>query len=156
MIQKKQSAGILLYRINKKVFEILLVHPGGPYWKNKDAGSWTIPKGEFSDDEDPLEAAKREFREELGSGLKGEFIKLLPVKQKGGKMVYAWAAKGDLDPEKMKSNLFEMEWPPKSGKMQKFPEIDKAGWFEPEEAIKKINEAQIPLIEELIELLNDS
>jgi len=151
---QKQSAGILLYRIKNKVLEVLLVHPGGPYWKNKDAGSWTIPKGEFTDQDDPLEEAKREFREELGFKFEGSVIKLSPIKQKGGKMVYAWASEGDIDPLKIKSNMFEIEWPPKSGKNQKFPEVDKAEWFEVKEAMQKINQAQVPFIDELIKKIN--
>lgn len=154
LIMQKQSAGILLYRIKNKVLEVLLVHPGGPYWKNKDAGTWTIPKGEFTDQDDPLTEAKREFREELGFNFEGEVIKLLPIKQKGGKMVYAWASEGDINPRKIKSNLFEIEWPPGSGKNQMFPEVDKAGWFGIKEAKEKINKAQVPFIDELMKILS--
>lgn len=154
-MQKKQSAGILLYRLKKEVPEFLLVHPGGPYWKNKDSGSWTIPKGEFSDQDDPLEEAKREFREELGFNFEGAVIKLSPIIQKGGKVVYAWASEGDIDPQKIKSNLFEIEWPPRSGKNQMFPEVDKAGWFGVKEAKEKINKAQVPFIDELMKMLGE-
>ena len=145
----KQSAGILLYRIKSNDLEVFLVHPGGPFWAKKDEGAWSIPKGEFEDEEDPLAAAKREFEEETGLKISGEFIELHPVKQKSGKMVYAWAVEGDVDPLKIKSNEFEIEWPPKSGKMKSFPEIDKAAWFNLTEAKKKIITAQTGLIKEL-------
>ena len=145
----KQSAGILLYRIKSNDLEVFLVHPGGPFWAKKDEGAWSIPKGEFEDEEDPLAAAKREFEEETGLKISGEFIQLDPVKQKSGKMVYAWAVEGDLDPLKIKSNEFEIEWPPKSGKMKSFPEIDKAAWFNLTEAKKKIITGQTGLIKEL-------
>ena len=145
----KQSAGILLYRIRNKTLELFLVHPGGPFFANKDHGAWSIPKGEFENDEEPLAAAKREFKEETGMELSGEFIQLAFIKQKSGKMVYAWAVEGDIDPEKIKSNNFEIEWPPKSGKMKTFPEIDKAAWFNLNEAIVKINSGQLALIKEL-------
>src|ERR1051325_6386208 len=115
----KKSAGILLYRLKNDLLEVFLVHPGGPVWKNKDNGAWTIPKGEFTD-EDPLDAAKREFREETGFDPPEKFIELTSIKQKSGKIVFAWAGKGNVDAEKTKSNLFEMEWPPHSGKKQKF------------------------------------
>ena len=145
----KKSAGILLYRY-KDELEIFLVHPGGPYWINKDLNAWSIPKGEFGDDEDALAAAKREFKEETGNNVSGKFIELKPVKQKSGKMVYAWAVKGDIDISAIKSNEFEIEWPPRSGKMKSFPEIDKAEWFNLNDAKNKIIKAQWQLIEELI------
>lgn len=145
----KKSAGILLYRIENKTPEVFLVHPGGPFWAKKDDGAWSIPKGEFEGDEEPLTAAKREFEEETGKKISGEFIELTPVKQKSGKIVYAWAIEGNLDPAKIRSNDFEIEWPPKSGKMKTFPEIDKAGWFDLSEAKKKILESQSPLIDAL-------
>lgn len=145
-----QSAGILLYRKTGNSLQVFLVHPGGPFFKNKDLGAWSIPKGEFLDDEDPLMAAKREFEEETGQVINGDFIELKPVRLKSGKTVYAWAVEGDIDHETIASNLFEMEWPPKSGKKQSFPEIDRAGWFEVEEAKLKINVAQAGFIEELI------
>ena len=146
----KQSAGILLYRFMNKQMEIFLVHPGGPFFRNKDDGIWSIPKGEFLDDEDALVAAKREFLEETGQPIDGEFIQLEPITQKGGKKVFAWAIEGDIDHETITSNTFEMEWPPRSGKKQSFPEIDKAAWFEVETAKVKINMAQIGLIEDLL------
>src|SRR5687767_5569992 len=145
----KKSAGILLYKVEDDLLKIFLVHPGGPFWAKKDNGAWTIPKGEFDDNEDPLNAAKREFEEETGTKLSGKFIALNPVKQKSGKTVYAWALEGDIDPAKIKSNEFEIEWPPGSGKMKSFPEIDKAAWFEANEATKKIIEAQSSLIHQL-------
>ena len=145
----KKSAGILLYRTMNKKLEVFLVHPGGPFWAKKDIGAWSIPKGEFDDDEEPLAAAKREFKEETGVEISGEFIQLASIKQKSGKIVYAWAVEGDIDPAKIKSNTFEIEWPPRSGKLQTFPEIDKAEWFNYIEAQKKIVLAQSPLIEEL-------
>ena len=145
----KKSAGILLYRFQNTVLEFFLVHPGGPFWTKKDEGAWTIPKGEFEDNEDPLDAAKREFEEETGVKISGKFIELKPVKQKSGKLVYAWAVEGDIDSSKIKSNEFEMEWPPKSGKMKSFPEIDRAAWFNLKDAEQKINAGQFSLIKEL-------
>ena len=130
---------------------MLLVHPGGPFWQKKDDGAWTIPKGEFDDDEDPLKAAQREFEEETGSAPPdGEFLPLKPIKQTSGKAVYAWAINGDFDPTKLRSNMFPMEWPPNSGKLQQFPEIDRAAWLTPEIAKRKILKGQVPLIDELL------
>ena len=149
----KQSAGILLYRNINSQLQVFLVHPGGPFFKNKDAGAWSIPKGEFEDDEDPQLAAKREFLEETGQSVDGDFIKLSPIKLKSGKTVYAWAVEGDIDHSTIVSNLFEIEWPPRSGKMASFPEVDRAAWFDVAEAMLKVNEAQVRLIEELVELL---
>ncbi|MDB5010658.1 MAG: hypothetical protein JWR67_2460 [Mucilaginibacter sp.] len=149
----KQSAGILLYRNKDNRFQIFLVHPGGPFFKNKDEGTWSIPKGEFLDDEDPLDAAKREFLEETGQAINGNFTNLAPVQLKSGKIIHAWAVEGDIDHETITSNLFEMEWPPKSGKMSAFPEVDRAAWFEPEIAKVKVNPAQTKLIEELEKLV---
>jgi predicted NUDIX family NTP pyrophosphohydrolase len=146
----KKSAGILIYRFIDKQLQVLLAHPGGPLWKNKDTGAWTIPKGEFTEDEDPLEAANREFTEETGIALYGEFTELRPVKQKSGKLVYAWALKFEIDASAVQSNVFEMEWPPKSGKLEHFPEIDKAAWFSIEEAKGKIIFAQTSFIDELV------
>ena len=149
----KQSAGILLYRKSKSELQVFLVHPGGPFFKNKDSGAWSIPKGEFLDDEDALTAAKREFEEETGQAIDGSFVKLEPVRLKSGKIVHAWAVEGDIDHETIYSNSFEMEWPPKSGKNQSFPEIDRAGWFSADEARLKINPAQAKLIDNLIEVI---
>ena len=145
----KRSAGILLYRFQEGQLQVFLVHPGGPFFRNKDSGSWSIPKGEFMAGEDPLDAAKREFLEETGQKIDGDFIPLAPILQKGGKTVYAWALEGDINHETIVSNQFEMEWPPKSGKKQTFPEVDRAGWFNIEAAKIKINEAQIDLVNEL-------
>jgi predicted NUDIX family NTP pyrophosphohydrolase len=145
----KESAGILLYRRRQERLEFLLVHPGGPLWKNKDQGAWSIPKGEILPGEDPLAAAQREFEEELGVKPPGNFIALKPVKQKSGKVVRAWAVQGDWDPSGLKSNTFRLEWPPRSGKLQEFPEVDRAAFFDAVVARAKINPAQIPLLEEL-------
>lgn len=145
----KHSAGVLLYRKLNDVLQVFLVHPGGPFWKNKDDGAWSIPKGEYEDGEDPLEAARREFFEETGQHIDGDFIALNSIKLKSGKIVHAWAVAGDIDQDNIKSNLFEMEWPPKSGKTQAFPEIDRGEWFSVEEAKVKINAAQAGLVEEL-------
>lgn len=128
---------------------MLLVHPGGPFWRNKDKGAWTIPKGEFRAGEDPLAAARREFEEELGTEPVGPFIELTPLKQRGGKTVYAWAFEGDCDTATVHSNTFEMEWPPRSGRTQEFPEIDRAEFFSLDRARNKINPAQVSFLEEL-------
>ena len=152
---KKQSAGILLYRLKNHLLEVLLVHPGGPFWKNKDAGAWSIPKGEFTEEEDALAAAKRECLEELGLALDGQFAPLTPLKQKSGKIVYAWALQGDVDPAVIQSNTFEIEWPKHSGKLQTFPEVDKAGWFTKEAAKEKINPSQAAFINELAQILEN-
>ena len=152
----KQSAGLMLYRIASGGLgiEILLVHPGGPFWRKKDEGAWTIPKGEFDETEEALAAAKREFKEELGSTAPdGDYVTLGSIKQKGGKTVYAWAVRGDFDPSKLESNTFTCEWPPSSKRIQEFPEVDRAEWFTPEVAKRKILAAQGPLIEELLEVL---
>lgn len=147
----RTSAGIVLYRrINKKI-EIFLVHPGGPFWKAKDNGAWSIPKGEFTEDEDPLTVARREFNEETGQAVDGNFEQLTPVKQKGGKIVHAWAVEGDADSDNIVSNTFQQEWPFKSGKWITIPEVDKAAWFSAEEAKEKINPAQTAFIDELLE-----
>uniref|UniRef100_A0A914CMX2 Nudix hydrolase domain-containing protein n=1 Tax=Acrobeloides nanus TaxID=290746 RepID=A0A914CMX2_9BILA len=138
------------------MLQILLVHMGGPFWAKKDAGAWTIPKGEFNPDQDPLLTALREFEEETGTKLSTEgknLIQLTTIKQKGGKIVHSWAVEGNLDAANIKSNTFEMEWPPKSGKKQEFPEVDKAGWFGIEEAKKKMLASQIPIVEELVRKL---
>lgn len=149
----KTSAGILLYRFREKKLELFLVHPGGPFWKNKDAGAWSIPKGEFSEEEDPLTIAKKEFREETGHEIKGKMLPLEPIKQKGGKMVWAWAVEGNIDAGRIESNEFELEWPPRSGKKIKIPEVDKSGWFPVTEARVKINVAQQGFIDQLAIIL---
>jgi predicted NUDIX family NTP pyrophosphohydrolase len=146
----KHSAGVLLYRKLNNELQVFLVHPGGPFWKNKDEGAWSVPKGEYEESEDPLEAAKREFYEETGQYIDGRFTALAPVRLKSGKIIHAWAVEGDIDHNTIQSNLFEMEWPPKSGKTQAFAEVDRAGWFTVEEAKLKINAAQVGLVEELV------
>ncbi|MXV14923.1 NUDIX domain-containing protein [Hufsiella ginkgonis] len=153
---QKKSAGIVLYRFFSGIPEFLLVHPGGPFFAKKDAGVWSVPKGEFTDEEDPLTAAIREFEEELGLPLtrEGDFLELEPVTIKSGKRIFAWATRGDLDPAKVKSNTFPMEWPPKSGKIRQIEEVDKAAWCSLEEARIRLNPAQVPLIEELYALLS--
>jgi predicted NUDIX family NTP pyrophosphohydrolase len=150
----KQSAGLLMYRWREGRLEVFLVHPGGPFWAKKDSGAWSIPKGEFREDEDPLEAARREFAEETGFTAEGDFAPLAPITQAGGKVVHAWAVEGDCDPRKIKSNTFTMEWPPKSGQEQEFPEVDRAAWFDLDTARKKINKAQVGLLEELGKMLS--
>jgi len=149
----KTSAGILLYRIVENHLEVFLVHPGGPFWKNKDVGAWSIPKGLFEAEEDPLEAAQREFQEETGFNITGKFTALTPLKQPSGKLVYAWAAEGNVDAAATKSNMFSMEWPPRSGKEQSFPEVDKGGWFEIPVAYEKILTGQRGFLEELQKIL---
>ena len=149
-----KSAGLLLYRLTGSQLQVLLVHPGGPIWKNKDAGAWSLPKGEFSDDEDALQAAIRETNEEIGKEVSGDFIELSPVRMKSGKIVYAWAVEADFDPSTLKSNLFEMEWPPRSGRKQTFPEVDKAGWFTLDEAKQKLNVTQQQFLDQLADKLH--
>ncbi len=148
------SAGLLMYRFRDGLLQVFLVHPGGPLWAKKDEGAWSIPKGLVDPDEDPLAAARREFEEETGCKASGRFIPLTEVRLRSGKVIRAWAFEGDCDPEGIRSNLFEMEWPPRSGRRQRFPEVDRAGWFELEEARRKINPGQIGLLEELIRVLS--
>jgi predicted NUDIX family NTP pyrophosphohydrolase len=153
----KKSAGILLYRKKNNCLEIMLIHPGGPFWAKKDIGVWSIPKGEFNEDEEPLIAAKREFEEELGKKvLLKEFVELAPVKSKSRKTVYAFAAEEDFDTTNIKSNLCWVDWPPHSGKKIEVPEVDKAEWFDIETAKKKIIGYQLPLIEEISKLKSKS
>ena len=128
--------------------EVLLVHPGGPFWAKKDLGAWTIPKGEIAEGEDPLAAARREFEEETGLRLAGEAVALTPRRQAGGKLVHAWMVRGDLDPATVKSNTFTLEWPPRSGRRREFPEVDRAAWFPLDEARRRILESQVPLLDE--------
>ena len=145
----KTSAGLLLYRDAAGRLEVLLVHPGGPFWAKKDAGAWSIPKGEIGEGEDPLAAAKREFEEETGTRPTGEAIALTPRRQAGGKLVHAWAVRGDLDPAALKSTTFTLEWPPRSGRRQEFPEVDRAAWFTLDEARDKILKSQAPFLDDL-------
>ena len=149
----KESAGIVLYRYHDSTLEIFLVHPGGPFWKNKDSGAWSIPKGEFDKREDPLRAARREFHEETGCSVDGSFIALTPVRQAGGKIVHAWAVEGDCEAESIRSNSFTIEWPPRSGQRKDFSEVDRAGWFSLELAREKILKGQLMLLDELEQIL---
>jgi predicted NUDIX family NTP pyrophosphohydrolase len=151
-VAAQQSAGILAFRRRAAApLEVLLVHPGGPFWKNKDAQAWSIPKGGLAAHEEALTAARREFAEELGVQIGGDFLALAPVRQSGGKTVHAFAVEEDFDAAQAQSNTFSIEWPPKSGKMQEFPEIDRAEWFTLEVALQKINPGQAPLLRELAE-----
>jgi predicted NUDIX family NTP pyrophosphohydrolase len=151
---QKLSAGILLYRRREAGVEVLLVHPGGPFWAKKDDGSWSIPKGEYAAGDDPLSAAKREFEEETGAAMdavsRGDFLPLTPIKQAGGKIVTAWSVEGDFDPTLLRSNVFELEWPPKSGRKKESPEVDRAAWFSPDDARRKLLASQAPLLDELL------
>jgi len=147
----RRSAGILLYRDD----EVLLVHPGGPFWAKKDAGAWSIPKGEYEPGDDPRACALREFEEELGTALPAgtELAELGDVRQKSGKVITAYAAAGDLDADAITSNTFTVEWPPRSGRMQEFPEADRAGWFSSDEALAKVTKGQVPIVRRLLEML---
>lgn len=151
----KTSAGILLFKRDQTHLYYFLVHPGGPFWKHKDEGAWSIPKGEISPDEDPLERALIEFKEETGQSVEGEFTPLQPVKQKGGKTVYAWALEKDIETSGLCSNTVEIEWPPRSSTMIEIPEVDQWEWFMSEEAQKKINLAQAAFITELEKILKE-
>jgi predicted NUDIX family NTP pyrophosphohydrolase len=145
----KLSAGLLLFRRFTQL-ELFLVHPGGPFWARKDDGAWSLPKGEYSEDEDALQAAKREFQEETGISVDGDFLPLGELRQRGGKLITAWALEQDVDPTLVKSNLFSMEWPPKSGKIQEFPEVDRAAWFPVSQARTKLLKGQVAFINRLV------
>jgi predicted NUDIX family NTP pyrophosphohydrolase len=149
----KRSAGLLLFRRSTHL-ELFLVHPGGPFWARKDDGAWSLPKGEYSEPENPLEAAKREFQEETGISVDGDFLPLGELRQPGGKLVTAWALEKDVDPTLVKSNLFSMQWPPKSGKTQEFPEIDRAAWFPISQARTKLLKGQLAFINRLMNKLS--
>jgi predicted NUDIX family NTP pyrophosphohydrolase len=153
---KKVSAGILLFRRRDPQLEVLLGHPGGPFWSKKDGGAWSIPKGELRPDEDPLAGAIREFEEETGYRPSGEFIQLPAVTQAGGKLVLAWAVQGDLDPSNVESNTVSLEWPPRSGKVLQFPELDRAEWFSLAEARSRLLAGQRPLLDALLETLEET
>jgi predicted NUDIX family NTP pyrophosphohydrolase len=147
----KRSAGILLYRARQGAVEVLLVHPGGPFWAKRDLGAWSIPKGEYEQGEDPLACALREFQEETGhEPPRDGLLELGSVRQRGGKVLTAWAAEGDLDPEAIAGGSFTMEWPPRSGNRREFPEVDRAGWFDPETARRKLLDAQAELVDRLL------
>lgn len=146
----KTSAGILLYRKRPEGIQVFLAHPGGPFWARKDDGAWSIPKGEYHPAEDPLTAARREFTEETGLALQGPFEALGQLKQPGGKVITAYAVEGDVDAGSVVSNTFELEWPPRSGKMCRFPEVDRAAWFEFETACRKVLPGQRPFLDRLL------
>jgi predicted NUDIX family NTP pyrophosphohydrolase len=152
----RKSAGLLMYRRRAGQVEVLLVHPGGPFWARKDEGAWSIPKGEFPDEEPPLEAARREFQEETGFAPAGVFQPLAPIKQAGGKIVHAWALEGDLDADAARSNTYKLEWPPHSGQWRSYPEIDRAAWFSLPQARGKLLKSQLPLLDQLEHLLDNA
>lgn len=152
----KRSAGLLLFRRKEQELELLLVHPGGPFWAKKDDGAWSIPKGLYDETEDPLAAARREFEEETGRPPPARAIALGHFKQPGGKVITAFAAEGDFDLTLFRSNLFSMEWPPKSGKRAEFPEADRAGWFTPADAVRKVTKGQVPIVQTLLQKLERS
>ncbi|MEW6571838.1 MAG: NUDIX domain-containing protein [Nitrospirota bacterium] len=149
----RKSAGLLMYRYRDGVLQVLLVHLGGPYWAGKEKGAWSIPKGEYEPDEDPLSAAQREFEEETGFKPGGHFIPLKPARQRSGKIIAAWAFEGDCDPAALKSNTFRIEWPPHSGKIQIFPEIDRAAWFDIRKAKEKISPGQVDFLSDLEQII---
>jgi predicted NUDIX family NTP pyrophosphohydrolase len=148
----RTSAGLAVYRRTERGIEVLLVHPGGPFWRNKDDGAWSFPKGEFTDGEDPLTVARRELAEETGCVADGEFLPLGAVKQAGGKIVHLWAVEGECDAANIRSNTFMAEWPPRSGQRQAFPEVDRAGWFAPDDARRKLLDAQRAFVDRLLEV----
>jgi predicted NUDIX family NTP pyrophosphohydrolase len=150
----KRSAGLLMYRWRDRKLEVFLVHPGGPFWAKKDLGAWSIPKGEYGEGENPLEAARREFTEETGFEAEGELIDLGTIKQASGKLVSVWAVEGDCDPGKLRSNTCLIEWPPRSGRQMEIPEVDRGAWFGVDEARQRILKSQAPLIDLLLERID--
>ena len=152
----KLSAGLLLYRETDGILEVLIGHPGGPFWARKDEGAWSIPKGELAEDEDPLQGALREFAEETGQHVTGKFIALDPLRQPGGKLIHAWAVEADFDPAQLRSNMFSMEWPPRSGRQASFPEIDRTAWFGLDEARSRILIGQVGFLDALAARLADA
>ena len=151
----KRTAGVLLYRRRNSAVEVFLIHPGGPFWAKKDDGAWSVPKGEIEPGEEPLTAAKREFNEETGCVADGDFIPLVPIKQPGGKLISVWSVEGDCDPQRVKSNTFTIEWPPRSGKRAEFPEVDRAEWFTLEAAKEKILKGQLGFLLDLQQALRE-
>ena len=151
----RQSAGLLVYKRAKNGLQVFLVHPGGPFWAKKDLGAWSIPKGEFADGEEGLAAARREFREEVGQDIAGPFLALTPRRHPSRKTIHAWAVEGEVDAGAVVSNEFELEWPPRSGRMQRFPEVDAGAWFAFDEARGRIQPGQLPILEELAQLLEE-
>ena len=149
------SAGIIVYRRREGGLEVFLVHPGGPFWAKKDLGAWSIPKGEIADGEEPLAAALREFAEETGQTISGDFVPLTPAKQPSRKIVHAFAVEGEVDAESIVSNEFEMEWPPRSGRMQRFPEVDRGAWFTIAEARRRVHAGLVPVLDELARVLGN-
>jgi len=149
----KKSAGILVYKRTDSGIAVFLVHPGGPFWQKKDEGAWSIPKGEYGEGEEPLAAARREFAEETGQAIDGDFVKIGDYRQPGGKLVSAWAVEGDCDANAIRSNAFTIEWPPKSGRKVEFPEVDRAQWFAPDEAAAKLLKGQVAILEDLLKQL---
>lgn len=152
---RRASAGLLLYRRAAGGLEVMLVHPGGPYWARKDLGAWSIPKGEIEPGEAALAAGCREFEEETGAAVSGEFVPLQPVRLRSGKVIHAWAVQAEFDPDALRSNLFSMEWPPRSGQIREFPEADRAGWFGIDVARAKIHPGQAPLLDSLLAVLRE-
>jgi len=152
----KRSAGLLVYRRRSGALEVFLVHPGGPFWRSKDAGAWSIPKGEYGPGESPRDAARREFAEETGLEPTRDFLPLVPITQPGGKTIAAWAVEGDFDPKAIRSNTFTIEWPPRSGNMRAFPEVDRAAWFTIHEARDRITKGQRGFLDQLSQLLGRS
>jgi predicted NUDIX family NTP pyrophosphohydrolase len=151
----KMSAGLLVYKQDSAGLRVFLVHPGGPYWARKDEGVWSIPKGEFAEGEDPLAAARREFLEETGQAVEGRFIELPPSRQPSRKVLHIFAVEGEVD-EDIRSNEFEIEWPPRSGRLQRFPEVDRAAWFTVDEARRRIQRGQVPILDELTRRLGEA
>jgi predicted NUDIX family NTP pyrophosphohydrolase len=149
----KLSAGVALYRRTETRIEVFLVHMGGPFWAKKDDGAWTFPKGEYDEGEDPLTAARREFHEETGFDVEGDFVPLDPIKQRGGKTIRLWAIEGDCDAAAIRSGTFSLEWPPRSGRRQEFPEVDRAGWFAPDDAKRKLVPAQAAFVDQLARMI---
>jgi predicted NUDIX family NTP pyrophosphohydrolase len=152
----KRSAGLLLYRRRDRGIEVFLVHPGGPFWAKKDLGAWSIPKGEYGDGEEPRDAARREFEEETGFSPAGEPVELGTIRQAGGKLVSVWALEGDSDPAKLKSNMCEIDWPPRSGRRMEIPEVDRGAWFSLAEAGEKLLASQLPALEMLANRLSNA